>query len=323
MLYALAAAGHMTLLQLNLKRGHKFIPSGVMFGYCMARITTLILRITWANYPTNARLAIAANIFVAAGVLLLYILNLLFSQRIIRATHPTWGWSKPFGLAFKALYVMIPFVLIMVITVTVQMAYTLNSRTQGIDSKIRIGAQCFLMAVAFLPLPLLTVNFLLPRPKERGIDHFGRGKWALKATLIIIATLLLTLGAGFRVGVAFQDLYHPRQRTDPGWYHSKACFWVFDFVVELVVVWMYLVARVDLRFHVPNGSSKRRNYKFHVEAPMVGEKGAMGKQGEEKDVMDEEVVVESPASERPAVGEGGDWDRPVERPTGSVGFNHG
>lgn len=293
-----------------------------MFGYCMARITTLVLRIAWANHPHNARLAIAANIFVAAGVLLLYILDLLFTQRIIRATHPRWGWTRGFGLAFKMLYILIPFVLAMVITVTVQMAYTLNGRTIEIDNKVRIGGQCFLMFVAFLPLPLLAINFSLPRPNGREIDHFGRGNWTLKTLLIVVATLLLTLGAAFRVGVAFQDLYHPRQRTDPGWYHSKACFWVFDFVVELLVVWMYLVMRVDLRFHVPNGSSKRRNYNFHVEAPKV-RKRTEKPTDEEKDAMDEEKVVESPMSNEPALGADGDWDRPIERPTGTMGYNHG
>lgn len=42
-LYLLAAAGHMTIFQLNRRRGHKFIMSGLMFGFCMARTTTMVL----------------------------------------------------------------------------------------------------------------------------------------------------------------------------------------------------------------------------------------------------------------------------------------
>lgn len=149
----------------------------------MARTTTLVLRIAWTNYPTNGRLAIAATIFVAAGVLLLYVLNLLFSQRIIRSTHLEWGWSRAFGMAFKVLYVTIPFVLVMVITVTVQMAYALNGRTRSIDFKVRIGAQLFLLLVAFLTLPMWALSVVVPRPKERGIQRFGRGSWAPKVVI--------------------------------------------------------------------------------------------------------------------------------------------
>merc|ERR1712093_697827 len=77
-LFVLGAIAHMTILIVNLKRGHKFIISGLLFGFCMARITTCTMRLVFASYARNVHIAIAAQIFVAAGVLLLFIINLIF-----------------------------------------------------------------------------------------------------------------------------------------------------------------------------------------------------------------------------------------------------
>lgn len=33
----------MTIFQINKRRGHKFLMSGLMFGFCMARTLTMIL----------------------------------------------------------------------------------------------------------------------------------------------------------------------------------------------------------------------------------------------------------------------------------------
>lgn len=43
-LFAIGAAGHMTIFQINRRRGHKFIMSALTFGFCMARIVTMIMR---------------------------------------------------------------------------------------------------------------------------------------------------------------------------------------------------------------------------------------------------------------------------------------
>ena len=67
-LYIIGAVSHMTILQVNLRRGHKFVISGLLFGFCMSRLVTMILRIVWATRPTNLRLGIASNVFVYAGV---------------------------------------------------------------------------------------------------------------------------------------------------------------------------------------------------------------------------------------------------------------
>jgi len=57
--------------------------------------------------------AIAAGVFVSAGVILLYIVNLNFAQRVVRSLHPRFGRSKLVVVAFAAYYVSVVCVLIM------------------------------------------------------------------------------------------------------------------------------------------------------------------------------------------------------------------
>ncbi|KAL1963103.1 hypothetical protein VTN77DRAFT_8646 [Rasamsonia byssochlamydoides] len=256
-LFAIGAAGHMTIFQLNRRKGHKFIPSAATFGFCMARIVTNSLRIAWACHPTNIRLAMAAQIFVAAGVLVLFILNLLFTQRVLRAFHPRVGWSPAFSYFFKALYVIIVFSLAMLITVVVQSFYTLNPNTHRIDRDVEFYGYAYFVMFSFLPFPMLAYTLLVPRKNGEQIDHFGKGSWSAKFIILGVTTFLLSLGATFRAAINYKT---PRPLNDPAWYDHKACFYVFNFTIEILVVYIYLLGRVDQRFYVPDGSSKVRHY---------------------------------------------------------------
>jgi len=48
-----------------------FIPQVLTMAFCYARVVTLSLRIAWTAHVTNKNLAIAANVFTNAGILLL------------------------------------------------------------------------------------------------------------------------------------------------------------------------------------------------------------------------------------------------------------
>ncbi|KAH6681822.1 hypothetical protein B0J14DRAFT_648242 [Halenospora varia] len=76
-LYLSLAATNSTIFRRNRKNQHKFILSVLLTGFCMARVGTLVLRIAWATRQHNIRLAIAAQIFVNAGILVVYIVNLV------------------------------------------------------------------------------------------------------------------------------------------------------------------------------------------------------------------------------------------------------
>ncbi|ODH27798.1 hypothetical protein ACO22_04074 [Paracoccidioides brasiliensis] len=254
-IFMAGAVSHMILFRRNMARGHKFIPSAVTFGFCMARIAACVLRIVWANRLTNARIAIAAQVFVAAGVLLLFILNTLYAQRILRSTHPRIGWSRPLSYFFKTLYMIIILTLAMVVTATVQSFYTLDPDIRLIDRNLQWYGLSYFTAFSFLPIPMLA--FVLLSPRLQPAQNFGHGSLRAKFLIVGAASVLLCLGASFRAGVAFMP---PRPANNPAWYHHKACFYVFNFSLEVIVVFLYLFGRVDLRLHVPNGSSKVRSY---------------------------------------------------------------
>ena len=255
-LFLAGAAAHMTLFRRNLARGHKFIPSAMTFGFCISRIVANAIRIAWACHASNISLAIAAQIFVAVGVVLLFILNLLFAQRMFRAVYPVIGWSRPVSWAFKALYGLVVITIIMLITCVVQSMYTLNTNTLRIDRDIQLYGQTYFAIISFLPIPLLLAVLLSPNRKQ--MEQFGSGSWVAKVFIVGLVALLLCLGASFRAATSWMP---PRPFTNPAWYHDKACFYVFDFAIDIMVVALFFVARVDQRFWVPNGSSKVRHYK--------------------------------------------------------------
>ena len=116
-----------------------------------------------------------------------------------------------------------------------------------------VGSTYFAVA-AFLPIPLVLLRVILP--KKSRIEKFGEGRFRTKIFILLFSSAILTLGAAFRAGIA----YVPRPRADPAWYHSKACFYIFNFTVEIIVVALYAIIRVDKRFHIPNGSHGPGDY---------------------------------------------------------------
>lgn len=253
-LFVTGAVLNMTILQINRRRSHKFILSGLLFGFCMARITANVLRIAWASHPDNVRLVIAASIFTNAGVLLLFIVNLIFVQRIVRAYHPQIGWSRPASWFFKFLYIGVGACLCMVIVAVVYSYYTLDTGVRLKLRDVQLTASTYLAILAFLPLPITIATLLLPR--RAPMDKFGQGRMRTKLYLLLFTTCLLSLGAGFRAGVA----YVPRPASNPAWFHHRACYYCFNFVIELIVVFSYALSRFDRRFHIPDGSSGPGHY---------------------------------------------------------------
>lgn len=283
-LFVVGAATHMTIFQLNNRKGHKFIMSAMTFGFCMARIVTMIMRIVAACYPHDVQIAIAAQIFVSAGVLILFLINLIFAQRILRAAHPHFGWHKALSITFKVLYALIGAMLVMVITATVQSYYTLSPNTHKIDRDLQLTAGTYLMVVSFLPIPMVIIGLVVPR-KTR-VEKFGLGRWRTKVAILLTSATLLSLGAAFRAGTNFKN---PRPVDDPAWYQAKWCFYFFNFTIEIIVVYLYALVRVDRRFHIPNGSKGPGAYSRQTASEKDDRPNSMGSTMR---VMSEEEVFD-------------------------------
>jgi hypothetical protein len=58
-------------------------------------------------------------------------------------------------------------------------------------------------------------------------------------------------------------------------YFAKAACYVVDFGVEILTVSLYALARVDLRFHVPDGAKGPGSYEKREMIEEDGEKGEM------------------------------------------------
>ena len=101
------------------------------------------------------------------------------------------------------------------------------------------------------------------------MQKFGQGRFRNKIYILLLAATLLCLGATFRVGTNYKT---PRPRTDPPGYFSKVCFYIFNFVVEIIVILLYIIVRVDRRFWIPNGSHAAGDYLQAHSGPELVEK---------------------------------------------------
>ncbi|KAH7129741.1 hypothetical protein B0J13DRAFT_563300 [Dactylonectria estremocensis] len=257
--FIVAAVLNLTIYIRNVLQSHHFFTSVLLWVFCMARIIANVLRICWASRLENAKIIIATQVFINAGVVMLFVINLVLTQRILRAYHPRIGWSKPMTIAFKILYASITTDIMMVIVALVYSFFTRDlSKLYKLRDVQRAGGT-YLAVVAFLPLPIIALCIFLPR--EGDIEKFGRGRMHTKVSLIVFTSTLLALGAGFRAGIA---LMGPRSAADPAWYHHKACFYIFTYGIEIIVVYTYILFRIDRRFHIPDGSNGPGHYSASV-----------------------------------------------------------
>ncbi|KAI1386497.1 uncharacterized protein F4822DRAFT_318294 [Hypoxylon trugodes] len=283
LLFLLSAAAHMAILRVNKQRNLKFIFSGMLFVLCILRGVSLAARMVWASYPKTVNAVIAASVMTQCGSVLIFIINLFFAQRILRAYHPRLGWHRGTCYVVWFLIACVLCCLIMAIAATVHGFFTLNPRARRSDRAVQLFAGTYLACLAFLPVPVVAIAAAVgatpsvssssssesPYPRRTGwarwwnfqrrqrrVEKFGAGRWRAKVGLLTFASLVATLGAAFRVGVNFDG----RPGSDPAWFHSRACYYGFNFVTDLIVSTAYLLARFDRRFVVPDGAKGPGDY---------------------------------------------------------------
>lgn len=220
----------------------------------MCRICTFILRLSWSVKQTNASIALASNIFVAAGTPILYIINLVFAHRIIRAQHPKLGWHKSLSLLARAVVVSVIGALILLIFAGITMSFTLNTALRQKCRDIQLFGTTFYTFIAFLPIPMVLIGLVLP--KRIRTEKFGQGRFRTKIIVLLTSTLLLTLRSVWGTTAAWLTPV-PRFQTIP-WYYSKPAFYCVQLLPELLVVYLYAFVRVDRRFFTPTG--QRNSY---------------------------------------------------------------
>ena len=254
-IFVVAAIINLTIWWRNFRRSHHFFLSFFLAFFCGARILACLLRIAWASHPEDVKTIIAAQVFLSAGVVMLFLMNMIFAQRLLRAYQPNFGWNKVVTVVYKLVYTSITADIMMVIIALVYSYFTRDlDKLKKVRDVQRVGVT-YLAVISFLPIPIIALSLLLPR--NQPVEEFGQGSMRAKVFLTIFSAVLLSLGAGFRAGVA---LMKPRLITSPAWYHHKACFYVLTYVIEIIVVYAYTLSRFDKRFHIPDGNTRPAHY---------------------------------------------------------------
>lgn len=257
-IYLACAVTSISIFRTNLKRGHKFIISALFTGFCMARVGTCVLRIAWATRLENVSLGIAAQLLVNLGVFLLYIINLLFAQRILRARRPHIGWHRALKAVFITSYICLGLVAVLVISFTVLSFYTLDASLLRACIDIQHAASTYLTVFVVAPYAILLAAYVTKPSQTSPVNAFGRQSIEFKTLILLVLVSLMTLEQGFKYAVSWIQAGYTI--NDLPWYDSKACFYIFGFMLEVLYILTALSFRSDQLFHVPDGSSKRQTY---------------------------------------------------------------
>jgi MFS family permease len=271
-LFVLAAVAHFLCFFTNRRRPkrrsnpkppRKFIFSFITGIFCVVRIAALSLRIAWARNHTNARVALAATVFVAAGVLILYVVNLFLMGRVVRALHPAFGWSKCALWGFRILVATLVGMLVMVVTCSVHSMFTLDVDARRKERDVLLFAGVYMTVLAFAPAVAVVLAKVVPNRGEHPAENFGKGSMWVKMVLLVFTSVLLAFGAGFRAAVNFEA--KPLGQVE--WYHHTAVFYCINFVIELIVVYTYAIFRFDQKFYVPDSASGPGDYSRASQEP--------------------------------------------------------
>lgn len=261
-LFILAAVAHTTLFRMNVRnRNRKFAFNAAISAFCCTRILALCLRIAWAYHPTKAALGLSAEIFVYLGLPILFISNLFWAQRIVRAHHPSFGWSRAFSLGLPVLLAITGLTIVLLISAVLYQFSASASDMHSWTQAILLYSATFFAISSLLPFPIELISALArtyPTIEGTDIDNFGTGTIVSKIILSLLSAAIISLSACYR---AATSSILPRQPpTQSSWFSSKPAFYIFCFALELVLVLGWLAIRVDKRFFIPDGASGPHSY---------------------------------------------------------------
>lgn len=228
-----------------------------MFGFALARIGTMVLRIAWATRPNNGSVALSATIFAFLGVLVIYVVVLLLCLRVFRARQPRLGWNIWLSIGLKVTYVVLALVILVVVPFGIVAGYTRDLDLLNACAWIEKAGVLFFFLFNLIAPVLYLLAVFLPRPKNIEQDNFGTGSMRAKLVILGVVLFFTIFISGFRFGVAWVPY---RLLSDPAWYDSRAAFYIIELGFELVITFTLIFTRFDRRFWVPDGSKGPGDY---------------------------------------------------------------
>jgi hypothetical protein len=197
-------------------------------------------------------------------VSVIFAINMVLTQRILRAIHPKIFWHPATSTFFTLLLVSVPFFIIFNIAVlTASFFVTTASGAKATKDLLFFGSSWNLFLCVF---PLLTLSTFAVLPPPTPIEKFGTGRFRTKLVMLVYSSATLFIGAVVRLIAAAQS--HPI--NDPGQVDTKTIFYLTGFMLEIFVVVLFAAARFDLRFHIPNGCTGPGQYSVQKEDDKEG-----------------------------------------------------
>lgn len=244
---------HISIYKANSKRGHKFLLSDLMFDFCMVRTVTCIFRIIWIFTQPRGVVA-CAQLFFNGGAAVIFAVNIILTQRIVRSMHPRLGWSRGFSIGTRILALSVPVNIIFQISSLIGLFFSVGvqSRLDAFSDMLKVGSSWNLFLVSF-PFLAISAACAVPGPRP---EKFGVGSLRVKTSMILLSAVMLGTGATVRAYATF----NPQPSNTDDVLFSKAVFYPTQFTLEILVVAMYALLRFDLLFHIPNGSSAPGDY---------------------------------------------------------------
>jgi hypothetical protein len=187
-------------------------------------------------------------------VSVIFAINLVLTQRILRAIHPKIFWHPAVSAFFTALLISVPFFIIFNIAVLTASFFVTTASGAKITKDLLFLGSSWNLWLCVFPLIFLPIFGTLPSPTP--IEKFGNGRFRTKIVMLVYSSATLFIGAIVRLIAAAQS--HPI--NDPGQVDTKTIFYLTGFMLEIFVVILFAAARFDLRFHVPNGCTGPGQY---------------------------------------------------------------
>jgi hypothetical protein len=172
--------------------------------------------------------------------------------------HPAFGWSTPFRILSRFLAISVPSIIIFNIVSLIFSFFATNDlrRLETTEALLKFGSIWNMFLSVYPLLTLFIVSTLPLPPSAPQPEDFGIGPLRTKIAIVVYGSTTLAVGAAVRLAA----LFNPRPPNTNDVLFSKQVFYSTGFLLEILVVVIYAVSRVDLRFHIPDGSRGPGDY---------------------------------------------------------------
>jgi hypothetical protein len=198
-------------------------------------MTALILRIASTVNGYSGEIYIASQVFIASMEVLLIFTNLAYAHQIIRTKH---GGGIISTIVFIVIYFFLFLSWAMQLGGLGQTFFTLDGYMRYVDYNLQIWATTFYAVVSLLPIVFVAISACLPGRHRRAGASLYLSMWVL-----IIGSLLVAIQAWYIAGVMWVGRTN-RFLPIPD-YMSRAWYYVIIWTIDIIIVFLYIFARVD------------------------------------------------------------------------------